>query len=113
MRIRITTAAFAVFTATALVGCDPAEPTDQGGAVMCEKFVKDKLKSPGSAEFAGVTETKIKTLSAEKPWRYQVTAWVDSQNDFGAKVRNNYVCMISTKGDDKWTLENLDFTDPH
>lgn len=85
-------------------------PLEQSSAVMCEGFVKKRLKSPGSAEFSGVSDTKIKTISNKKPWRYLVTGYVDSQNSFGAKVRNNYTCDISTKDDDTWTLGRMDMT---
>lgn len=86
------------------------EPSEQMAAVMCEGFVKKRLKSPGSAEFSGVTDTDITTVSDKKPWQYKVTAYVDSQNSFGAKIRNNYVCTISTKDNHNWTLDDLDMT---
>jgi hypothetical protein len=110
----LTRTAAAVTGAILLSACGGGTdgPSEQGAAVMCEEFVKEKLKSPGTAEFSGVTETKIKTLSDKKPWKYQVTAWVDSQNDFGGVVRNPYMCVISTKDDHNWTLNNLQFTDP-
>lgn len=112
-RHTLATAAVTTVLAFAAVGCDNSpHPSDQGAAVMCEGFVKKRLKSPGTAKFSGVTETKIKTLSNKKPWKYQVTAWVDSQNTFGGVVRNDYVCTVSTKDDDTWTLiGNIKFTD--
>ncbi|MCX4799606.1 hypothetical protein OG497_37765 [Streptomyces sp. NBC_01242] len=119
MRIRIiATAAVTVILASVTVGCSSAphpdsapHPTQQGAAVMCEGFVKKRLKSPGTAKFSGVTETKIETLSNKKPWSYQVTAWVDSQNTYGGVVRNDYVCTISTEDDKTWTLaKDIKFT---
>ncbi|MFJ4902916.1 hypothetical protein [Streptomyces sp. NPDC088727] len=104
MRIRVITAALAVLAGASLVACDPAEPTGQGAAVMCEKFVKERLKSPGTADFSGVSDTQIKTISGSKPWRYLVTGYVDSQNGFGATVRNTYTCDVSTKDNDTWSL---------
>lgn len=112
MRTRTIAATAAVLFAT-LTACGDSgdsKPLDQGAAVMCEGFVKKKLKSPGSAKFSGVTDTKIKTLSDKKPWKYKVTAYVDSENDFGALIRNGYNCTISTKDNDTWTLNKLDFT---
>ncbi|PPS89415.1 hypothetical protein [Streptomyces sp. MH60] len=91
--------------------CDNVtKPSSQGAAVMCEEFIKkgDYLKSPGSAKFSGVSDTTIKTLRAKKPWKYRVSGWVDSQNSFGALVRNKYVCEISTKDADTWHLDVLD-----
>jgi hypothetical protein len=113
MRTRhITALAAATIALPALTACgsSSSKPLDQGAAVMCEEFVKERLKSPGSAKFSDVFDTKIKTLSDKKPWKYKVTGYVDSQNSFGASVRNNYVCTISTKDDKNWTLDDLDMT---
>lgn len=104
--------AAALAATVALTGCEGGadEPSEQGAAVMCEEFVKEKLKSPGTAKFSGVTETKIKTLHDKKPWKYKVDAWVDSQNDFGGVVRNPYLCTVSTSDNDEWKLVDLKFT---
>jgi hypothetical protein len=93
-----------------LSACDTPEPdtSDQMAAVMCQEFVKQRLKSPGSAEFP--SNTGITIVSDTKPWKYKVDAYVDSQNGFGAKVRNTYLCTISTKGDGNWHLDGLDMT---
>ncbi|WP_432193795.1 hypothetical protein [Streptomyces sp. bgisy027] len=89
------------------------KPLDEAAAVMCEDFVKQRLKSPGSAEFPGVMDSdyaKTTVLSDTKPWKYKVAGVVDSQNGFGAKVRSEYVCTVSTKDDNTWTLEDMQMT---
>lgn len=94
-------------------GDSDGKPLDHAAAVMCEDFVKQRLKSPSTAHFPGVTDTdyaKTTTLSDTKPWKYQVTGVVDSQNGFGATVRSNYVCTVSTKDNKTWTLEDLNLT---
>lgn len=105
--------AAALATTVALTGCEGGtdEPSPQGAAVMCEEFIKEdkRIKSPGSLKFSGVSETKIKTLSSKKPWKYEVRGWIDSQNDFGAYKRNRYVCTVSTKDNDTWKLGELKF----
>ncbi|THA72588.1 hypothetical protein E6R60_26225 [Streptomyces sp. A0642] len=92
-----------LFTLTACGGGD-GKPLDQSAAIMCEKFVKERLKSPGSADFSGVTETKITPTTEKAPWTYLVNGYVDSQNSFGASVRNDYRCLIKTSDDKTWTL---------
>jgi hypothetical protein len=90
---------------------DDGRPGEHAAAVMCEDFVAEKLKSPGSAEFPGVTDSdyaKTKVLSSKKPWEYRVTGVVDAQNGFGALVRIDYVCTVSTKDADKWTLDDIE-----
>lgn len=89
------------------------KPQSEGAAVMCERFVKKQLKSPGSADFPGPLDddyAKTKVLSDTKPWKYKVTGVVDSENSFGAKVRTNYVCTVSTKDADTWTLDDIGLT---
>jgi hypothetical protein len=86
-------------------------PGEHMAAIMCEDFVKDKLKSPGSAEFPGVMDSdyaKTTELSKKKPWKYRVDGHVDAQNGFGALVRIDYECSVSTKDNEDWTLDNLD-----
>jgi hypothetical protein len=90
-----------------------AKPDRIAADVMCHDFVKDKLKSPGTAKFAGVTEYKYKTLHATKPYKFRITSWVDSQNSFGGVVRNPYVCTVSTKDGKNWHLDDLQFTHPN
>lgn len=117
-RHTITAALAAVCAFAALTACDDGsgnadnEMNKQGAAVMCQSFVKDKLYSPGSAKFSGVTETTIKVLKTTKPWQYRVTAYVDSQDSNGALLRNPYTCTVSAKNADTWRLDNLNFTDP-
>lgn len=110
MRTRHLAATAALLMATLAACGGDSTPLDQSAAVMCEGFVEKRLKSPGSADFSGVTDTVITTLSDKKPWKYKVTAYVDSENSFGAKVRNDYVCTISTKDNKNWTLDDLDIT---
>lgn len=81
---------------------------------MCEDFVKQRLKSPASAEFPGTLDSdyaKTTVLSDTKPWKYKVTGVVDSHNSFGAKVRSTYVCTVSTSNDKTWTLDDMQITE--
>lgn len=82
----------------------PSGPDQFTARVMCEKFVKDRLKAPASAEFAPGSETH--TLAKGKG-AYKITSWVDSQNSFGAMIRTNYTCEVSYQGDDQWRLDKL------
>jgi len=107
--MRYWTAAAVAGLALAAAGCsvEPADPVadDQSTSaeVMCEEFIERKLKAPGSAEYPEPTTTKDGAT-------YTVVGSVDSQNSFGAQVRNDYTCVIRSEGDDKWTLVDLDLT---
>ena len=93
----------------AVTGCttEPVNPVadDQSTSaeVMCEEFIERRLKAPGSAEYTKPSTTKQDAT-------YSVVGAVDSQNSFGAQVRNDYTCVIRSEGDDKWTLVDLDLT---
>ncbi|WP_147400681.1 hypothetical protein [Bordetella avium] len=55
--------------------------------VMSQGFVKRQLKAPSSASFPNITEVISKSAGGCK---FKVTAYVDAQNGFGAKVRTYY-----------------------
>lgn len=79
-----------------------------GGAVerkaveQCESAVKDKMKSPSTAEFPGTRAHEGGDfVLGDIPSRYQsmdaVSVWVvagpvDAQNGFGATVRSDFNC---------------------
>lgn len=82
-----------------------AEETDTSGGegmarVMCEKFVKERLKSPSSADFSETTS------SGAEP-EYVVSGAVDSENELGAAIRNEYRCLVRYTGNDRWELTEL------
>lgn len=56
-------------------------------------FIKDRLKSPSTAEFPGTFEKKnhVRDLGNGQ---YQINSWVDSQNSFGATIRSRWSCRI-------------------
>ncbi|MEW9530692.1 hypothetical protein [Microbispora sp. NPDC049125] len=108
--ITVTACAAAVLLA-ALTACSggPAKPDGITASIMCERFVKDRLKAPGNADFGGAADTEVTTVSGVKPWQYKVRSYVDSENSFGAKIRTTYVCDIKTNGDGDWNLVDLQF----
>lgn len=60
--------------------------------IACHDWVKDRLKSPGPAEFSEDSVSKVNEQ------RYILTGAVDSQNGFGAMIRNTYRCEASHVG---------------
>ena len=71
--------------------------------IMCQEFVKDRLKSPSSAEFSATT-------SGLGP-QFVVTGTVDSQNSFGAMMQNRFSCTVTEDGDGGWSLVDLSLGD--
>lgn len=93
-----------------LTGWDSGDDDDESGdfgqyeaQYMCEEFIKDKLKSPGSADFQRPTSTS----AGADTWK--VSGTVDSQNSFGGVVRNSYVCTVRGS-DGNATLVDLQMT---
>lgn len=60
----------------------------------CEEFVKDRLKSPSSADFQRPTRT------ADGVDTWTISGTVDADNSFGAAVRMRYVCTVRGAGDE-------------
>ena len=77
---------------------------DQYGAqVMCENFVKDRLKSPDSADFSNET-----TTMGVNDTLWEVSGDVDAENSFGASLRSHFTCVVRyTPADEYWHLVSL------
>lgn len=79
---------------------------------MAQQFVKDRLKSPGSADFGGVfsdyqsAEDVVTDLGSN---RFRVRAWVDAQNAFGGTIRTHFVCELKFEGENRWSLTSFQF----
>ncbi len=77
---------------------------DVGAVTICEQFVTARLKSPSTAKFPWINETR----TVKQPdGSYRVTAWVDSQNAFGATLRANWTCEVRPNGPQRWKLVDL------
>ncbi|MCE0981696.1 hypothetical protein [Pseudomonas monteilii] len=75
--------------------------------VMTQNFVKQRLKSPESAKFPYVNERGVNVF-ADGNCGFSVSAYVDSQNGFGAMIRSNYQAAISYDRQTKlWRLGDL------
>lgn len=81
---------------TCLTGCggssEPYDPNNEYELeAQCEGFVDGRLKAPATAEY------DLTAVTDGSGWT--VTGTVDSQNSFGALVRNNVMCAIHFEGD--------------
>lgn len=92
-----------------VTGGDDGSDAEITAQVMCENWVSDQLRSPGSADFEPSPNQQVVEVNAST---YRVTAYVDSQNGFGAMLRSNYVCVVKMvdpgNPDGDWTLVDLD-----
>jgi len=69
-----------------------------------KKAVKEKLKSPSTAKFAGLLlergDYRIYTMPDGS---YRVVSWVDAQNSFGAMLRNHWAVKFKKNGE-QWEI---------
>ena len=71
--------------------------------VECKSYVRDRLKAPATAEFSSFNSSTV----THDGTRYTVEGTVDSENGFGAKIRNTFTCVVTGSGT-SWTLERID-----
>jgi hypothetical protein len=74
--------------------------------VAAEGFIKERLKAPGTAQFASITDSVIWRVECG---RWGVKSYVDAHNSFGALIRTHYDAVVSTSGDNRWKLESVQF----
>ena len=95
---------------TKIVEIDPdawkTENNSTMAYVQIQGFVKQVLKSPGSAKWPGFFDSvshqdNIKQLGNQT---YKVASYVDSQNGFGALIRSKYTGVVKQTSDDEWVL---------
>ena len=65
--------------------------------IQCKNYVKERLKSPSSAEFRSVT-------SSGGPNNYSVSGKVEATNSFGGRVTNSWSCTAKYQGDGSWLV---------
>ena len=76
-------------------------------AQICQKFVREELRSPRTANFPSLVAASRHTTDLEGG-RYRVNSYVDAQNAFGAEIRTQFICTVKYEGEWNWRLENLD-----
>jgi hypothetical protein len=79
-----------------------AQEIESGAYIVSQYAVKDQLKSPSTAEFPLLAES----VNNYAEGYYLVKSYVDSQNSFGATVRNKYTVVMQYLGGDPLANEN-------
>lgn len=78
--------------------------------IICEADVKQRLRSPASADFPFLDYRHLN----KGRQRYLIQSYVDSQNAFGADIRTNWTCDIQYNGSGEdadrrnWTVHTLE-----
>ncbi len=84
---------------------EPAGPTAAEAIAACQEAVKLRLKSPATAQFGGEQFAPAQ----DRGYPAKVTGHVDSQNGFGALVRNRYECLAHAGT--SWRVSDVTFSD--
>jgi hypothetical protein len=74
----------------------PAAPDAIGAWVDCKSFVERGLKSPASAVFPLSNAPGVTITQADGRWF--VVGFVDAENSFGAKLRQEFQCQMTYQG---------------
>jgi hypothetical protein len=75
----------------------PREFSSFAAEIACEDAVRDRLKSPSTADFPDTTARK-------ESGTFDVRGVVDSQNTFGATVRTVFGCTVTPIDADRYTI---------
>ena len=89
-----------------------SEGNEIGAEIACKDFVKDQLKAPATADFDNmlIAAGSERTSSGADP-SFEVQGDVDSENGFGAKIRNHFSCEVHyTESDETWHLDDINVT---
>lgn len=76
--------------------------------VMSQSYVKQGLKAPSTAKFPWATDISVQSIGDCK---FRISAYVDSQNSFGAMLRTRYTATMQHFPDKgSWTAVELNFS---
>lgn len=77
--------------------------------VMMERFVKQNLYTPATADFPGIWDGQKDHVEYLGNQKYLISSYVDAENRFGAKIRTYFKGVIQQTGEENWTLVELKF----
>lgn len=91
-------------------GGQPSSDTEYRAFVGCQQFLNGYLKAPSTTKYRDFYGSQAPSVVASGD-TYVVDSTVDSQNGFGAELRDSFSCTVQSSGGD-WVLKSLSLTDP-
>ena len=85
-------------------------PDETKAFALSTELVKDALKAPATAQFPSLQDRGVVVDNRghfKKKCRYAITAFVDSQNGFGAVLRTQYSVTMLRRDSGRWDAERL------
>jgi predicted nucleic acid-binding Zn-ribbon protein len=71
-----------------------------------EHIVETRLKAPSTAKFSWPSEWNMVEIDKQ---HIRISSYVDSQNSYGAMLRNHFTVTLKSTDNNDWTLENIKF----
>lgn len=88
--------------------CDGASTVAMDSALLAtQKFVRERLKAPATARFPTNHRDDGVSLASTGSCRWTISAYVDSQNSFGALIRTGYTLVATVDDQGTYRLESL------
>jgi hypothetical protein len=81
---------------------DRVTPTDAYGAVR--EYLREQLRLRRAIDFSRFHQSVVERWDAR---RWQVSGYVDTQEESGARIRTHYLCVVRYDGQDHWALEDV------
>lgn len=95
-----------IFTSLQSGSSTPTQGDKYEAYDVCQKFVSQRLRAPGSAKFPSLTASGVTAVDLGGG-RYSVNAYVDSQNGFGALLRMTFACEVNWQSGQSYKLVDL------
>ncbi|NCC62241.1 MAG: hypothetical protein EOM12_15180 [Verrucomicrobiae bacterium] len=80
------------------------EATRGSAFTWVKAFVKNNLKSPGTATFASLWDTQF-TDRGNYTW--EIDSYVDAQNSLGAQVRTYFTAVVRYENNNRWEVLSM------
>lgn len=107
MKTLITTSLIIILLFTGCLVKKANDNSPENAYYISQVFVKDNMLTPSTAVFPSYRKVKVsKSSSCQKC--YNVSAYLDAQNAFGATIRIKYNCIVQYKYGSTWSLISMD-----
>lgn len=77
-------------------------PSDSDLYIQAQEFVRQGLKAPATAKFP-ISASQVSNLGSGQ---YKIISYVDSQNSYGALLRNDWIVTMKLS-ENEWILERM------
>lgn len=82
------------------------DPTESEIWYEAQRIVENKLKAPSTAEFCSISEASI----SKRRDTWIINGYVDAENSFGVKIRNDFSVVITFTSDTAYTIDECSIT---